>query len=179
MNRIEKIAIFALIILIIIMQIITMVGVFNVEYTPVEPEPTATVEPTPEPTVVPTPTPTAEPSAEPTPTPTPILVSVEIDVSEVAFPVTKAFDLTQDLTNALPLRVDDNDIIALKLEKIAGWEWQINGSKNVIQMFTVGDFFIVKCLQSNTETYAKFEMVNEQNSVGMFIEVTFAVAIAK
>jgi len=134
--------------------------------------------PTSIPTVAPTPVPTVIPSVEPTPIPTiePV-VSVEIDASELPPMANKGFDLSKDLTYALPLRVDSDNVIALKLEQIEGWTWRLAEPQNVALMMVHNEYFIVRCIIPNMETFVTFEMFNGDGNVGMTLYVEFAVAI--
>jgi len=176
MDKIKDIIIIVLLVAILGMGIATCAGVFSLDGVYIEPSPT--VQPTVEPTVQPTIEPTIQPTPIPTvePTPTPVIVIPSEDLPPMA---SIGFDLNQDVSSALPLYVNNKDIIALKMPKIDGWIWKIASAKNVSMVMPYPEHFIVVCSLSNTETYVNFEMVNENDIIGMTIYVTFAVAIGE
>ena len=133
-------------------------------------EPPVVEPPIVEPPVVEPPEPEPEPEPEPQ-------VSVEIEEQYLPSMATIGFDLDLDLTNALPLKVNNKDVIALKLMKVPGWVWKMTDIKNVALLMPYQDFYIVKCTKSNTETHVTFNMVNELDQVGVSLYVEFAVAI--
>ena len=102
-------------------------------------------------------------------------VSIEI-IDNLPPMASKGFDLTQDLTNALPLLVRKDDVIALKLQKVVGWVWSMENGKNVNVLMPFQDYLVVKCSQSNTETYANFVMLNQDDVMGASLHIDFAVA---
>jgi len=104
------------------------------------------------------------------------VVSVEINVINLPPMATVGFDITKDLTNSLPLFVNKDDVIAVKLQKIEGWTWKMTNTKNMQILMKYGDFYILKCQQSNTETHTTFVMFNNVNPVGASLYVEFAVA---